>query len=1084
MQQMELMDQQDHTPIKKRIKKKAKFHKINKTKEIEDLRNEYGEALDILRDVVGRMQEQEALQEDLSPMLKHRFGDKIGDLKPDKQINIREELNDSFGMNNSGNNRDKVDESRESRDDDNSDVGIIGGYGMRSSPELKMKNEVIKDEDVGEEFQGENKPRTLQDYHSWWRDQQPKDDKPLPQIELGGLGAVSPAKGSNGNRGTNVSHDQESNVSIHSDASGADVSFMAEKIAEMQKTIDEQAELQKKLVLTLTGDNEDAKKELLDSLNSKEEEMQALQMESGESPASSREQRRSSVRFFAEKAVDDESFQVGGQRRSSVKDRPPTPVKWAKINLDDSDDEDDDDDDDDDGDDANDIDAATPPVKKKSIIEEINESEKKRQVKMQENAAQSSERRKSSISFGNDTNKKPSPELVVPSFGFGGKSMFAIDTNFGDEEDAFAGTEEGVVGVGVEEDDEFQMLKKRSIKDRAPTPVKWAKVNLDDSDEDDEDGDEGEGDDGDAGESETTGLPKSFADNIDKIGIEFRIGDNNKVKENMIEGIISPAVEQEHEIPSVDGGNDAVGGAVEERVAEETVVETLDTAAEESIAIGGEAEEATKEVAGQIADKAVAEESAVAVDGADEVNVYRAEVGANDEAVDEVADGSAEMAVEEASEIVVEEAAERSLGLADIDAVEGGNQEVLKAESTEAASETLEKASVAPLLSDVSTSEMKTVEESVGKESIDESFAPASDTVQFGMNEIDKLAPAVDAPLLPDASREDAKRDHSAAGTPEKDAAIEDTNGEDAVGQDEHGEPVVGEDAPLEDAPVEDAPVEDAPVEDAPVEDAPLEDAPLEDAPLEDAPLEDAPVEDAPLEDAPLEDAPVEDAPLESAMDAPVEVTMDDPLKAARNLLEEEAAEKIVDKDNNNAEIGAADGRNIVAETEAVSISVAPVDKLPLDGAKTKDKGGGGDDDDDDVYDDDNYEVDDNEENIHQKIDLEESLEQSTANEIPALPLTTMTSPGNADEEEVVEEDDIVMTDRSEGYGGKIYLPDGTFTTTTDNAGRENEEAVEENITSPEKSKHEDVALTPGTQKKGKQDIEVDEEDEYSDEVS
>jgi len=68
MQQMQ--QQEQHTPIKTRIQKKKKKHLISKTKQIEELRSEYSEALDILRDVVGRMQDQEALQEDLSPMLK------------------------------------------------------------------------------------------------------------------------------------------------------------------------------------------------------------------------------------------------------------------------------------------------------------------------------------------------------------------------------------------------------------------------------------------------------------------------------------------------------------------------------------------------------------------------------------------------------------------------------------------------------------------------------------------------------------------------------------------------------------------------------------------------------------------------------------------------------------------------------------------------------------------------------------------------------------------------------------------------------------------------------------------------------
>jgi len=69
----------EHTPIKKRVQKAKKKLKP-KTKEINELKSEYKEALGILRDVVERMQNTEAGIEDdnddmgLSPMIKNRYG--------------------------------------------------------------------------------------------------------------------------------------------------------------------------------------------------------------------------------------------------------------------------------------------------------------------------------------------------------------------------------------------------------------------------------------------------------------------------------------------------------------------------------------------------------------------------------------------------------------------------------------------------------------------------------------------------------------------------------------------------------------------------------------------------------------------------------------------------------------------------------------------------------------------------------------------------------------------------------------------------------------------------------------------------
>ena len=56
----------------------------------------------------------------------------------------------------------------------------------------------------------------------------------------------------------------------------------------------------------------------------------------------------------------------------------------------------------------------------------------------------------------------------------------------------------------------------------------------------------------------------------------------------------------------------------------------------------------------------------------------------------------------------------------------------------------------------------------------------------------------------------------------------------------------------------------------------------------------------------------------------------------------------------------------------------------------------------------------------------------------------------NAEEvDEVGSDDEIVMTDRSEGLGGRIYLPDGTYKSTTTNVDREIEKLTTNDITSP-----------------------------------
>ncbi|GMH71068.1 hypothetical protein TrRE_jg7503 [Triparma retinervis] len=117
---------------------------------------------------------------------------------------------------------------------------------------------------------------------------------------------------------------------------------------------------------------------------------------------------------------------------------------------------------------------------------------------------------------------------------------------------------------------------------------------------------------------------------------------------------------------------------------------------------------------------------------------------------------------------------------------------------------------------------------------------------------------------------------------------------------------------------------------------------------------------------------------------------------------------------------------------------------------------------------------------LQKEVDLEESLEESA--ELPLAssqklghdPKTPSPakSPLNAnnvnpgDAEEIGEDEDVIMTDRSEGLGGKIYHADGSYTTTTTTVDKEVRRLSTTGITSPE------AAV----------DVVVDEEDDYDDE--
>lgn len=79
----------------------------------------------------------------------------------------------------------------------------------------------------------------------------------------------------------------------------------------------------------------------------------------------------------------------------------------------------------------------------------------------------------------------------------------------------------------------------------------------------------------------------------------------------------------------------------------------------------------------------------------------------------------------------------------------------------------------------------------------------------------------------------------------------------------------------------------------------------------------------------------------------------------------------------------------------------------------------------------------------------------------------------NAEVEEVGSDDELVMTDRSEGLGGRIYLPDGTYTSTTTNVDKEIEKLKEVDITSPVKGAGEAVE---------EEDMEESYEDSFDDE--
>lgn len=194
-----------------------------------------------------------------------------------------------------------------------------------------------------------------------------------------------------------------------------------------------------------------------------------------------------------------------GRRRSSVKDRPPTPVKWAKIDLDAMDDEEEDEDE---GGDDGDIEIKEIPQRRKSSISFSPEAS--RPVVVEDEGFDLGERRRSSVKPGtpikwakvdldaddddddeNDDDDyeddaepedpKPEPEPNM--------ERRRSSVSFSEVEQSVESTAI-LAGAPAEVDGR----RRSSVKERSPTPIKWAKIDLDaeDDDEDDEEVDEEE----------------------------------------------------------------------------------------------------------------------------------------------------------------------------------------------------------------------------------------------------------------------------------------------------------------------------------------------------------------------------------------------------------------------------------------------------------------------------------------------------------------------------------------------------------------------------------------------------------------
>ena len=101
-----------------------------------------------------------------------------------------------------------------------------------------------------------------------------------------------------------------------------------------------------------------------------------------------------------------------------------------------------------------------------------------------------------------------------------------------------------------------------------------------------------------------------------------------------------------------------------------------------------------------------------------------------------------------------------------------------------------------------------------------------------------------------------------------------------------------------------------------------------------------------------------------------------------------------------------------------------------------------------------NYEGEDLEESLEDSVDASSPPQKAPKPSSTSSPVAKKTpQPSsltpNQDLDEVPDDDGIIMTDRSEGLGGRIYQADGSYLTTTDKVGAEVRKLSQHNITSP-----------------------------------
>ncbi len=1063
------------TPISKRVKK-AKANLKPKGKGINELKSEYAEALNILRDVVERMQEQgENEQEGLSPMLKRRFGDELDDRGVEDEIDKGHEVIGNFAekmamidevldspkpramkeIDNTDTHHSLYNDREEEDEDDDEgftafgssiekDDGYEGGQGADEGGrgEMEVDGEVNGGDDVKSSGKNEmdfsSKQQTLDDYNEWWRKQQSLPGAEIPpQIELGGLGAVSPTR----NDLSGISDDKSS------------VDELQEQIKKMQLIIDSQEEKIDEMKLIIAQDspqrdpdaNVHARAEVTPPSSIRRKSRFAVEDNEGKTGDSVvSERRRSSVQFspkedfvpetVAASSVEPVSFN-SERRRSSVKDRPPTPIKWAKIDLDASDDEDDDDEeveeveevekvekvDEDAEDDKHETDAQIP-IQQDSRVEEY-----------------AGERRRSSITFGEVSPIVAGVTAVSPkSEGSGSirrKSKFSFaepqiapdvkinvsdeevdeEDDEDDEEEADSNTQKdeaktsprnSVVSERRRSSVQFspkeEVLpetavpapitsfnserRRSSVKDRPPTPIKWAKIDLDASDEDDEEEDEEEQveqamdqeqaqQDGTA--SEPVGMKKddNAVDEEEKLPASTVAEVGEKRKSSISFGEVSPIA------PGVSAVSPKSGGSTGS-IRRKSRFNFPEPPMAPEVDVEGADDESDEEV----------EKPSSAIAGEDQP----------------IADSNAE--VEEKLEAEAETNAKVEVEGAE--ASEPNGENIVAVESVEGGVDFEEKETVELVLL---PGEDKGEDDNAGVK-----------LVSNAANEIDIVESEAAADVV----------DFRDVGP------VEDPEQVDHSGNIDYPEPVVESEHLSHPEPAA-APLPEAVATPEDIFDV--------DPVTKPASAEHAGV------DSELDEAAKKSVAAQSEVEAlfgNIEAKFDVQLDGLGGFEEMTNMTKVFTPEL------PLDTDNEVMPAKDDAVAVPPL-QLPV--ADEEDKAA---------------------------VDLEESLgaslELSTAAPIEQkqAPVTQSKSQSvddrNAedDDDEIEEDPGVILTDRSEGLGGKIYRPDGTYTTTTENVDREVAKLTQQNITSPEHG-----VIADEVAEEEDEDDYYDEEDSFEDDV-